>query len=162
MVGVSRVVIHESVDELKVLMHQQVQSGDQERVHLLYLLKSEQAQSVTHAAALLGRGRITVQRWLLRYEETGISGLLHRLPRTGRPCGIPEAAQAELIEKLSTPSGFGGYEEIRDWLKQDYQHEISYEGIHAHVRYRLKAKPKRARPVSTEQDPQKVALFKTS
>lgn len=162
MVGVSRVVIEESVDDLKTLMHQQVTSGDKERVQLLYLLKSKQAESVTHAAALLGRGRVTVQRWLLRYEGDGIAGLLHRLPRIGQKCRIPEAAQAELIEKLSTPTGFGGYGEIQDWLKQDYNHDISYAGIHSHVSYRLKAKPKRPRPVSTDQDPQKVAFFKTS
>lgn len=162
MVGVSRIVIQESVDELKVLMHQQVKSGDKERVQLLYLLKSEQAESVTHAAELLGRGRVTAQRWLLRYEEDGIPGLLYRLPRTGQKCRIPETAQAELIEKLSTPTGFGGYGEIQDWLKREYDHDISYEGIHSHVRYRLNAKLKRPRPVSTDQDPQKVAFFKTS
>lgn len=162
MVGVSRIVIQESVEELKDLMHQQVKSGDKERVQLLYLLRSEQAESVTHAAELLGRGRVTAQRWLLRYERDGIAGLLHRLPRSGQKCRIPVAAQAELIEKLSTPTGFGGYGEIQDWLKQDYNHEISYAGIHSHVHYRLKAKPKRPRPVSSEQDPQKVAFFKTS
>lgn len=162
MVGVSRVVIHESVEELKVLMHQQVKSGDKERVQLLYLLKSEQAESVTHASELLGRGRVTAQRWLLRYEADGIAGLLHRLPRTGRPCEIPEAAQAELIEKLATSTGFGGYGEIQDWLKRDYNHDISYAGVHRHVHDRLKAQPKRPRPLSTEQDAQKVAFFKTA
>jgi transposase len=90
-------------------MYQQVKSGDKERVQLLYLLKSKQAESVTHAAELLGRGRVIVQRWLLRYEGDGVADLLNRLPRTGQKCRIPEAAQAEVIEKLSTPTGFGGW-----------------------------------------------------
>lgn len=162
MVGVTQVIIHESVEALKVLMHQQVRSEDKERIQLLYLLKSRQAESVTQAAKLLGRGRVTAQRWLSSYGANGIPGLLHRLPRTGRTCGIPKPAQAELIEKLSTPTGFAGYGEIQDWLKQAYNHDISYKGVHRHVRYRLNAKPKRPRPISTDQDPQKVAFFKTS
>lgn len=161
MVGVTRVIIQESVEELKSLMHHQERPGDQERVQLLYLLKSCQAESVTQAARLLGRGRVTVQRWLLNYEANGLAGLLHRLPRTGRKCSIPEAAQAELIKKLSTTTGFAGYGEIQDWLKRDYNHDITYKGIHRHVRYRLDAKPKRPRPISTDQDPQKVTFFKT-
>lgn len=78
MSGVSRVVIQETVEDLKTLMHQQAQTGDKERIQLLYLLKSGQAQTITQAAQMLGRGRATLQRWLAKYQQDGISGLLER------------------------------------------------------------------------------------
>lgn len=162
MVGVSRVVIQEDAAELKELMHQQTIAWCKERVQMLYLLQSGQAESVTAAAKLLGRGRITLQRWLSKYTEGGIKMLLSQEAHLGRACQIPAAAQAGLIERLATPTGFGGYGEIQDWLRTEYQHEISYKGIYKHVRYGLGAKPKRARPVSIAQDPVKVAFFKTT
>jgi transposase len=83
-------------------MHRQERAGDKERIQLLYLLKSGQAESVTHAAEILGRGRVTLQRWLAQYEEYGIEGLLHRQPRLGRACQIPQVAQRQLVERLSS------------------------------------------------------------
>jgi len=161
MVGVSRVMIQETVEELKALMHQQHQVGDKERIQLLDLLQSKQARSVSHAAEILGRGRVTLQRWLAKYESKGIIGLLHREPHLGQECHIPEAAQAALKARLATPEGFESYRAIQNWLEQEYDHEMSYTGVHGYVRYRLKAKLKRPRPVSAEQDPQTVAFFKT-
>lgn len=156
MAGVSRVVIQEDVEDLKTLMRQQTQVGDKERIQLLYLLKSGQAQSVTHATAILGRGRATLQRWLAKYQDGGISGLLERQPHTGQLCQIPQAAQQELIQRLASPEGFASYREIQTWLEQDYGHLMSYQGVHNHVRYRLRAKLKRPRPQSAQQDDQQV------
>jgi transposase-like protein len=143
MAGVSRVVIAESAAELQQLMHQQSRVWSKERLQLLYLLQSGQAASVTHAAELLGRGRITLQRWLRKYEMGGLV-----------------AAQAALVEKLATPNSFGGYGAIQDWLKTEYQHEISYTGIHKHVRYGLQTDPKRPHPVNLSQDPAQGASSK--
>lgn len=87
MAGVRRVVIEEGVEDLKVLMRQQTQLGNKERIQLLYLLKSGQAQTITQASDILGRGRATLQRWLVKYQAGGISGLLerHLPPRAGVP-----------------------------------------------------------------------------
>lgn len=162
MAGVTRVVIKESAEELKTLMHEQTVLGDKERLHFLYLLKSEQAASVTQAADLLGRGRVTLQRWLAKYEDNGIKGLLHREPHLGQACQIPEAAQAQLKKRLATSEGFESYLAIQEWLEKEHNHAMSYTGVHGYVRYRLKAKLKRPRPVSTEQDAAQVRFFKTS
>jgi transposase len=156
MAGVRRVVIEEGVEDLKALMRQQTQVGDKERVQLLYLLKSGQAQTVTQAADILGRGRATLQRWLAKYQDGGISGLLERHLPPGQVCQIPQAAQAELEQRLSSTQGFGSYKEIQTWLEQEYDHIMSYQGVHNHVRYRLGAKLKRPRPQSSEQDPKQV------
>lgn len=160
MAGVSRVEIKESAEELKALMHEQTRASSKERIQMLYLLKSGQAESIKQAAELLGRGRITLQRWMQKYEAGNIVGLLNQKPRPGAPCQIPPQAQAELVEKLANPTGFASYGEIQEWLKTEHQHEISYSGVHKHVHYRLEATPKRPRPVSRDQDPVKVSFFK--
>lgn len=156
MAGVSRVVIEETVEDLKTLMRQQTQVGDKERIQLLYLLKSGQAQTVTQAAQLLGRGRATLQRWLAKYQAGGIDGLLERKFPPGQVCQIPQAAQAELNERLACPQGFSSYSAIQIWLEQEHGHIMSYQGVHGHVRYRLGAKLKRPRPQSSQQDTQQV------
>jgi uncharacterized protein YbcC (UPF0753/DUF2309 family) len=81
MVGVCRVKITESAEELKELMHQQPHAWGKERVQMLYLLQSRQAESVIQTAKLLGRGRITLQRWLAAYAEGGWFGFWSNLRR---------------------------------------------------------------------------------
>jgi putative transposase len=44
-----------------------------ERVQTLYLLKTGQVETVQHLAVVLGRSRITVQRWLKLYRQGGLS-----------------------------------------------------------------------------------------
>jgi hypothetical protein len=50
MVGVSQIQIHERRETLKALMHEQVTIPSRERIHRLYLLKSQEAGDVDHAA----------------------------------------------------------------------------------------------------------------
>jgi transposase len=122
----------------------------------LYLLKSGQAQTIIQAAEMLGRGRATLQRWLSKYQAGGIEGLLERHFPPRQACHIPLEAQEKLLQRLSTPQGFGSYKEIQIWLEQEYGHLMSYQGVHSHVRYRLGAKLKRPRPQSSKQDPEQV------
>lgn len=53
--GVSQIEIHESRETLKALMREQVTIQGRERIHSLYLLKSQEARDVGHAAQMLGR-----------------------------------------------------------------------------------------------------------
>lgn len=69
MAGVYKLDITETATDLKHLLAAQKTATDKERIQLLYLLKTEQAQTVQAAAALLGRHRVTVQKWLSRYRS---------------------------------------------------------------------------------------------
>lgn len=64
MSGVLKIEIVESEVTLKKLLTQQKSAKMQERVQLLYWLKTNQANSVGHLAALVGRHPTTVSRWL--------------------------------------------------------------------------------------------------
>jgi len=44
----------------------------------LYLLKTKKAKTVTEAAEMLGRNRVTVQDWLGKYRQGGLEKLLSK------------------------------------------------------------------------------------
>jgi hypothetical protein len=68
MPGVYKLEIQESQAQLKELLRAQKTAADQERVQLLYLLKSQQAKTRQQAAVLLGRHRVTIQTWAWNYR----------------------------------------------------------------------------------------------
>jgi ActR/RegA family two-component response regulator len=90
MSGTSNVIIHEEIDELLRVMKQQTQLKPYVRAQSLYLLKSGEANSISHAARLLGYDRKTVQRWLAKYQQSGLEGLLTIAHGGGRQSYIPQ------------------------------------------------------------------------
>ncbi|NEO86566.1 MAG: helix-turn-helix domain-containing protein, partial [Spirulina sp. SIO3F2] len=112
MTGVYRLEIKESVEELKGLLRRQKTGAEKERIQWLYLLKSEQAQTMEQVAQMLGRHRVTVQKWAKKYREGGLEGLLKQKPRTGRPSQLPNWAEKALAKRLQEEDGFNTYHEI--------------------------------------------------
>ncbi len=151
MAGVYQLEIHESEDDLKQLLRQQKNASDQERIQLLYLLKSRQAKTVQAAASMLGRNRVTAQKWLNRYRTGGLTGLLEKKARSGRPRAIPQWAEVALQKRLQDPQGFDGYQGICDWLDTQLGVQAAYKTVHQLVRYRLQSSLKVPRSVSVEQ-----------
>ena len=159
MVGVCKLEIHEHEEDLKELLRQQRTASSKERVQLLYLLKTQQVDSVTEAASLLGRHRVTLARWLGKYRQGGLNQLLATHSGRGRKRHIPAAADQKLQAQLQQTDGFDSYGDIQQWLKRECQVNVSYPVVHLHVRYRLKAKLKVPRPVSVAQQAEAVAAF---
>lgn len=160
MAGVYRLAISESSEELKHLLRQQRSASDKERIQFLYLLKSEQASTMAQAASLLGRNRVTVQKWARRYREGGITQLLSHTPRRGGPCKIPGWAQAALKERLQQEDGFESYGAICQWLEEQLGIVACYKTVHKLVYYRLNASPKVVRPKSDKQNEECLEAYK--
>lgn len=160
MSGVYKLKIEESEDDLKKLLRQQKTGSGKERIQLLYLLKTKQAETIQAAAALLGRHRVTVQKWLRTYRKGGITKLLATQTPTGRPRAIPSWAEAALQKRLMQPGGFRDYQEICDWLKSDLGIKAKYKTVHKLVHERLQASPKIPRPVSVEQSTERREDYK--
>jgi transposase len=78
MAGVYKITISESKAELKKLLITQKTGVNKERIQLLYLLKTEQVATVTAAAKIIGRNRVTAQDWMSKYRAGGIERLLER------------------------------------------------------------------------------------
>ncbi len=148
MPGVCQLEIQEEVEELKSLLHRQKTPSDRERVQFLYLLKSGQASSMQQAAELLGRHRVTLQKWARCYREGGIKTLLSHKPRTGRQPSLPDWAQKALQERLEQGEGFESYGAIVKWLETHLGLVVPYKTVHQWVHYRLKAGSKIVRAQS--------------
>ncbi len=160
MTGVYQLEIKETLDELKKQLRVQKTASDKERIQLLYLLKSEQAQTITMAANILGRHRVTVQKWLSRYRAGGIEYFLAHKPPTGRKPSIPKWAQEALKKQLELEPGFESYDEICQWLSNQLGIEANYKTVHKLAHYRLQAAPKVPRPESNKTSEEKVEVFK--
>lgn len=160
MAGVYKLEITETEADLKQLLRTQKTASDKERIQLLYLLKSGQASTVESAAELLGRHRVTVQKWLRLYRSGGLEVLLEHKPRTGRRQSIPQWAQEALNKRLHQPEGFESYGEICQWLEHQLGISAPYKTVHQLVRYRLQASPKVARPMSVAAADGRVEAYK--
>ena len=160
MSGVLKIEIVESEATLKKLLAQQKSAKIQQRIQVLYWLKTNQANSVTHLAAMLGRHPTTVSRWVSKYRKGGIKALLKIKSSPGRPTSIPPFAIALLQQELSDPEGFSSYGEIQTWLETVCDVKVSYKVVHETVRYRLKAKLKVPRPVNLKQEKGAIEKFK--
>jgi transposase len=87
-----------------------------------------------------------VSTWLKTYEAGGLEALLQLKKAKGKPPKMTGTAKADLAEKLADEKGFGSYGEIRSYLLEKHEVELSYSRVHTIVRYEMKAKPKVARP----------------
>lgn len=160
MSGVCKVDITESSKTLKTLLAQQKTASGKERVQALYLLKTKQVETVQHLAVVMGRDRITVQRWLRLYRQGGLNALLEVKQSKGRPKIIPDWAIEQLQQELKDPEGFESYGEVQTWLKAVLGISANYSVVYKLVRYKLQAKLKVPRPRSWEQDTEAIENFK--
>ena len=160
MSGVYHLEITESEDELKALLRTQKTASSKERIQFLYLLKSDQASTIQQAAELLGRHRVTVQKWAKQYRDGQLTGLLSHKPRTGSKSTLPDWAEVALRERLEHPDGFESYGAIQQWLATQLGIVAPYKTVHKWVYYRLKASPKVPRPQSDKQAVAQLATYK--
>jgi transposase len=139
--------ITESADELQRRMKNEPDIKKRQRLHALYLAASGQARYRQEIAALLGVHRHSVAAWFAAYTEGGLDQALHyQVSKPPVHQHITAAALTALQDKLNNPQGFAGYHQIRLWLAEEHQVTLAYSSVHALVRYKLHAKPKRPRP----------------
>lgn len=160
MSGVYHLEIIESEPELKTLLGNQKTASSKERIQWLYLLKSGQAKTIQQAASLLGRHRVTLQKWAQRYRQGGLEQLLSHSPRTGAKSTLPDWAETALKNRLEQPEGFESYAAIQQWLATELGIVAPYKTVHKWVYYRLGASPKVVRPKSDKQDEAALAAYK--
>lgn len=151
--------IKETDRELKALLHQQKKGRIKERVQVLYLLVTKQAETASTAAMLIGRNYSTVKRWLRTYRQTGINDLLELKSGRGRKLSLSSENLEALENRLKQPEGFDSYGAIQAWLKENYGVEICYSTLHHIVHTRLKASLKVVRPQSAKRDESKAIDF---
>ena len=161
MSGVVKIEITESAETLKKLLKNACTPQEKERIETIYWLKTNTVSTVTQIAIMLGRNRVTVQKWLGKYREGGLNLLLEPKKNLGgRPRSIPFHVREKLQQELRNPEGFESYDEIRLWLKTCFEIDVAYRTVHQLVRYELKAKLKVPRPLHIRQNQEAREEFK--
>ena len=116
MSGVVKIEITESAETLKKLLINASTPQEKERIQTIYWLKTQTVKTVKEIAIMLGRNRVTIQKWLHKYRTDGINLLLEsKKNKGGRPRAIPAQAIAKLKKELKNPEGFQSYSEIQLW-----------------------------------------------
>lgn len=161
MSGVVKIEITESAETLKKLLINASTPQEKERIQTIYWLKTQTVKTVKEIAIMLGRNRVTIQKWLHKYRTDGINLLLEsKKNKGGRPRAIPAQAIAKLKEELKNPEGFQSYSEIQLWLRTCFEIDVAYRTVHELVRYKLKAKLKVPRPLHIKQNKEAKENFK--
>ena len=161
MSGVVKIEITESAETLKKLLINASTPQEKERIQTIYWLKTQTVKTVKEIAIMLGRNRVTIQKWLHKYRTDGINLLLEsKKNKGGRPRAIPAQAIAKLKEELKNPEGFQSYSEIQLWLRTCFEIDVAYRTVHELVRYKLKAKLKVPRPLHIKQNKEAKEKFK--
>ncbi len=161
MSGVVKIEISESTETLKKLLKNASTPQEKERIQTIYWLKTKTVETVKQIAIMLGRNRVTVQKWLRKYREGGLDFLLEPKKNVGgRPRSIPPYIVEKLQTELKNPEGCKSYGEIQLWLKTCFDIDVAYRTVHQLVRYQLKAKLKVPRPIHIKQNQQAQENFK--
>lgn len=136
--------VNEPLSLLQTRLQKEKRAPAKQRLHMLVLFKSGQANTRRAAADHLAVHRNTIAQWITRYQNEGIEALLKdqkRGPNSGQRILSKPALEA-LKARLDTPEGFGSYGEIQQWLDEEFGLEANYKRVHHLVRYHLGAKLK--------------------
>lgn len=150
----------ESADYLHKSLRNARTAAQAERLRMLWWHKTGQVTEHQEFAHRLGRSTSTITRWLRRYRDEGLKGLLEERKAPGKPRRITGEVLAKLKARLDSSTGFSSYGEVQAWLKEQTGEEIPYKTLHKTVRYRLGAKLKAPRPQNINQNPKAVEAYK--
>ena len=142
--------ITESVVELKQRLQREQNGPQKARRQMRYLLASSQAATRQDVAHLLGVSRNTVGRWLALYETGGVAALLAIYKPSGKPPSLAPEILSSIEQALREPTGFGSYEELRQWVERTHHVRVKYKTLYTIVRTRFTAKLKVPRPSHTK------------
>ena len=161
MSGRVKIEISESAETLKTLLKKAKNPQEKEKIQTLYWLKTKTVTTVKQIAIMLGRNRVTVQKWLRKYRTGGLDLFLEpKINLGGRPRAIPGSVIDKLKEELQKPEGFQSYGEIQQWLATCFDLNVPYRTVHGLVRYKLKSKLKVPRPQHIKQNSELRENFK--
>ncbi|MYC63355.1 MAG: helix-turn-helix domain-containing protein [Caldilineaceae bacterium SB0661_bin_34] len=127
------------------------------RLHALWRLRLGEGPTV--AAAVVGVGRRSVQRWLRWYREGGLARVRsRRRGGAGKPCFLTPAQQERLVAEAAK-GVFGTAQAVRDWIEAQFGVLYTVAGIYTLLE-RLELRLKVPRPQHPQADPQAQEAWK--
>lgn len=156
--------IKESLAELKKSRSKQPTLLKQKRVDCLILLKTSKFETRQELADHLRVHIRTQERWLSKYREGGIAGLLADEPKIRTSKIItPQIHNALETKVYSSDSPFLGYWEAQQWVEKTFNVQIEYHWLRKYLITHFKTKLKSPRKSHYKKDEQAIeAFFKTA
>jgi len=124
--------VKQTLQEIEELLFLEKDLTKFKRLQLIYLLKSGEVENPSQAVRFLGVHKATLCRWWEKYEQGGLDRLLNRSVKNMKGPGnyvIPIYIIFK-IETLLKKGFFKSYREIQDWLREEYQLDVSYMTVH--------------------------------
>ncbi len=151
-------LITESLNELREGERTEKSARLRLRIILLRLLKSGEMSSIKDACRVIG---ITAKRgyelWSL-YQQKGFDEYL-QLNYKARQTRLSIEQQAHLIKKASDGRGFGSQQEVRRYLKEEFNVSYTQAGV-CLLFQRLRIKAKQPRPSNVLADKEAQTEYK--
>lgn len=152
--------IKESLTKLQRFERRYRNQPQELRIKALRLIKEHANWTNEQVGNLLGRSKVTVQRWWNSYQRRGLKGLLDIGKAGGkRPSRLDPIPLGQLQKRLQE-EGFLDLKEAQRYLADELGVHYSYSGVRYLIRIKLKSKLKTGRPKAKGQDAVAVAEFK--
>lgn len=156
-----KIEIKESREELEKRLQKETQANLKDRLRVLYWLKKRKVKTRKEIAELLGRDESTIYRWLRKYKQEGLEGLMRENKAKGQPKKIPDNVLYHLEQRLNNEKeGFTSYKQIQQWLQEKWGLKVAYSTVYNVVHYSKKAKLKVPRPSNPKANPEVQEEFK--
>ena len=148
----------ESLEQLEKSLQKARTVSQKERLQRLVWLKQGVVNSRSEIAARCHRNPSTLNRWLVRYQQGGLSALLATRHAPGATRKIQGEAREKLQARLAQPEGFHRYGESQQWLEQTCQLKVAYGTLYRVVRSNSRQNRKCLVPVPSSKTPQNSRL----
>jgi len=156
--------IKETESELNSLLSKQRKVKNIDRLRSLLFIKRSTFSTRQELADALGYHIRTMERWLDKYKTGGMKAML--IPEVlERKSHIvtPELHQALKEQVEDAQKGFRTYVEAKDWVKANFDIDMTYHWIRAYLIQHFKTKIKRPRKSHVKKNDEAVEAFlKTS
>ena len=156
----SKLVIEESVEELKALQKKQSKRKNSDRIGLLLYVKQNTFRTRQELSVHMGISRRSIERWLSEYSEGGLQEMLLPEKRIRKSLLIPEDIHKALEERvMDCEQGFSSYVEAQTWLESEYGLSLKYNTIREHLIRHFKTKIKTPRKSHVKKDIEAAKTF---
>ena len=155
------IVVKETLSDLKKLLKKQPEHL-RDRVRMLIIIKQGERPMSKHTLAeAVGVNHNSIQKWRKLYQQGGI-GRLQEFKRGGfKPSLIDADTHKRIEERLKSPDqAFRSYEELRQWIDENFIPGVKYHMVNKYVKRKFKARLKVARKSHVQKDQQAVEAFK--
>ena len=156
--------VKESVQELKMLLSKQIKPRNISRIQSLLLLKEKRFKTRQELSNYLGVHKRTMEKWLSKYKDGGISEMLIPVIVKRESNLITSSIHKELKKRLEdSHKGFLSYVHAHQWVNQKFGVKVKYHSLRNYMINKFGTKIKRPRKSHLNKDPNAEETFlKTS